>query len=466
MTSQCASGSGQFLENIARYLGVAVEEIGPLSKTSQNPEKCSSICAVLAETDVINMVSRGIATPDILKGIHLSNQAGASPLVNEPMYQSANPKAPPMTQAEFDLGRKIYFERCAGCHGVLRKGATGKPLTPDITLGKGTDYLKVFITYGSPAGMPNWGTSGELNEKTGRRDGALRPAGPAEPPEFGMKEMKATWKVIVAAGAAADEEDEQLQHRQHLLDDAARHRRGGADRRRHQEDHQHRQDRLRGAHLAHVGLGPLPVRDRPRRQDQHDRPLDGDARQRRRDPHRPRGALGRHLQVQGLRGDYTDKLRDRRRLLAAAVRDHERRHARAAQDRLHPRHDVDTQEYHPEPRVASIVASHFKPEFVVNVKETGKIAAGQLLEPRRAEDDRDRLGALPARRRLGLDASATSWSRPTRATRSRWSTPRRASWPRSSTSARSRTRVAAPTSSIRSSGRSGPPATSATRRSR
>ena len=72
MTSQCASGSGQFLENIARYLGVAVEEIGSLSKTSQDPEKVSSICAVLAETDVINMVSRGIATPDILKGIHLS----------------------------------------------------------------------------------------------------------------------------------------------------------------------------------------------------------------------------------------------------------------------------------------------------------------------------------------------------------------------------------------------------------
>ena len=72
MTSQCASGSGQFLENIARYLGVAIEEIGPLSKTSMQPEKPSSICAVLAETDVINMVSRGIATPDILKGIHLS----------------------------------------------------------------------------------------------------------------------------------------------------------------------------------------------------------------------------------------------------------------------------------------------------------------------------------------------------------------------------------------------------------
>ena len=72
MTSQCASGSGQFLENIARYLGVAVEEIGSLSQSSKDPEKVSSICAVLAETDVINMVSRGIATPDILKGIHLS----------------------------------------------------------------------------------------------------------------------------------------------------------------------------------------------------------------------------------------------------------------------------------------------------------------------------------------------------------------------------------------------------------
>ena len=72
MTSQCASGSGQFLENIARYLGVAVEEIGSLSQSSTDPEKVSSICAVLAETDVINMVSRGIATADILKGIHMS----------------------------------------------------------------------------------------------------------------------------------------------------------------------------------------------------------------------------------------------------------------------------------------------------------------------------------------------------------------------------------------------------------
>lgn len=72
MTSQCASGSGQFLENIARYLGIAQTEIGELSKQADNPETVSSICAVLAETDVINMVSRGITAPNILKGIHLS----------------------------------------------------------------------------------------------------------------------------------------------------------------------------------------------------------------------------------------------------------------------------------------------------------------------------------------------------------------------------------------------------------
>ena len=72
MTSQCASGSGQFLENICRYLGVTLEELGPLSLEADDPEKCSSICAVLAETDVINMVSRGIRVPNILKGIHES----------------------------------------------------------------------------------------------------------------------------------------------------------------------------------------------------------------------------------------------------------------------------------------------------------------------------------------------------------------------------------------------------------
>ena len=72
MTGQCASGSGQFIENISRYLGLAIDEVGDMSLQSENPEVPSGICAVLAETDVINSVSRGISTPDIIKGIHMS----------------------------------------------------------------------------------------------------------------------------------------------------------------------------------------------------------------------------------------------------------------------------------------------------------------------------------------------------------------------------------------------------------
>ena len=72
MTGQCASGSGQFIDNISRYLGLSIEEVGEVSMKSTAPETPSGICSVLAETDVINMVSRGISTPDIIKGIHLS----------------------------------------------------------------------------------------------------------------------------------------------------------------------------------------------------------------------------------------------------------------------------------------------------------------------------------------------------------------------------------------------------------
>jgi len=72
MTGQCASGSGQFIENISRYLGLAIEEVGPISLQADNPEVPSGICAVLAETDVINLVSKGLSTANIVKGINLS----------------------------------------------------------------------------------------------------------------------------------------------------------------------------------------------------------------------------------------------------------------------------------------------------------------------------------------------------------------------------------------------------------
>ena len=102
------------------------------------------------------------------------------------------PGAPNMTMAEFDRAQKIYFQRCAGCHGVLRKGATGKPLTPDITQPKGTEYLKVFINQGSPAGMPSWGKSGELTQEEVDIMARFVQHEPPQPPEWDMKDIKGT----------------------------------------------------------------------------------------------------------------------------------------------------------------------------------------------------------------------------------------------------------------------------------
>lgn len=69
MTGQCASSSGQFMENIVRYLGVRMDEVSNLALSSTEPRRISSICAVLGETDVINMVSNRVPISDILMGI-------------------------------------------------------------------------------------------------------------------------------------------------------------------------------------------------------------------------------------------------------------------------------------------------------------------------------------------------------------------------------------------------------------
>ncbi|MGI9245239.1 MAG: c-type cytochrome, partial [Steroidobacteraceae bacterium] len=128
-------------------------------------------------------------------------QGTASPVGGADVQLRVTPGAPDMTMAEFDQAQKIYFQRCAGCHGVLRKGATGKPLTPDITQKKGTEYLKVFINQGSPAGMPSWGKSGELTQEEVDIMARFVQHEPPQPPEFGMNEIRATWNVIVPVDA-------------------------------------------------------------------------------------------------------------------------------------------------------------------------------------------------------------------------------------------------------------------------
>jgi len=111
---------------------------------------------------------------------------------------AAEAGAPAITAEETTKANQIYFERCAGCHGVLRKGATGKKLTPDVTIAKGTEYLKAFIGYGSPGGMPGFQTGGELTEKEVDLMARYLQQTPVAPPEMGLKDIEATWKVFVA----------------------------------------------------------------------------------------------------------------------------------------------------------------------------------------------------------------------------------------------------------------------------
>ena len=294
---------------------------------------------------------------------------GGSPLANVPMHQDINPKAPKMTEAEFEKAKRIYFERCAGCHGVLRKGATGKPLTPDLTLDKGMEYLKVFIKFGSAGGMPNWGTSGVLNDDEVDLMARYVQQTPPAPPEYGLKDMEASWKVIVPV----DKRPKKKMNNLNL-------------------------ENLFSVTLRDAGEIAL---------------IDGDSKKivsilnTGYAVHISRmSASGRYLFVIGRdakinlidlwmeKPDTVAEIKvgmEARSVESSKAKGWEDKYAIAGTywppqavimdgDTLKPRKivptrgmTVDTQEYHPEPRVAAIVASHYNPEFFLNVKETGMV---------------------------------------------------------------------------------------------
>ena len=279
------------------------------------------------------------------------------------------PGIPSLSKAEFDEANRIYFERCAGCHGVLRKGATGKPLTTDITREKGAEYLKTFIEYGSPAGMPNWGTSGDLTPAQVELMVKYLLNDPVAPPEWGMKEMRASWKVIVPPEARPKTQQNKLDI-----------------------------DNLFSVTLRDTGKVAL---------------IDGATYEIRAvfdtgyAVHISRlSASGRYLFTIGRDGlvNLIDLWMDPPQTVATIKIGYEARSVETSKmqgwedtyaiagsywppqyvimkgDTLEPLKIVstrgmtwDTQEYHPEPRVASIVASHHRPEFIVNIKEIGRI---------------------------------------------------------------------------------------------
>ena len=107
------------------------------------------------------------------------------------------PAVPTVAPQEFEKAKQIYFDRCAGCHGTLRKGATGPSLLPDKTRKMGTETLKAFITYGTPGGMPNWGQQGILTEAESDLMARYIQIDAPQPPEMSLGDMKKSWKLIV-----------------------------------------------------------------------------------------------------------------------------------------------------------------------------------------------------------------------------------------------------------------------------
>ena len=294
---------------------------------------------------------------------------GTSPLGAVTMHQTINPKFPAMTEAEFQLGTKIYFERCAGCHGVLRKGATGKPLTPNITLEKGSDYLHTFIYYGSAQGMPNWGTSGTLSKDEVDVMVKYIQHEPPQPPEMGMKEVLATWKLLVDPRKRPTKKMNDLDisnlfsvtlrdaGKIALIDGASKKIVKILD--TGYAVHISRMSKS-GRYLYVIGRDakivlidlwmttPTPVAEIKV------------------------GLEARSVETSKFKG-YEDRY-------AIAGAYWPPQYVLMDGDTLKPLRIVgtrgmtsDTEEYHPEPRVAAIVSSNFRPEFLVNAKETGMV---------------------------------------------------------------------------------------------
>ncbi|WP_449301161.1 cytochrome D1 domain-containing protein [Pseudomonas citri] len=287
----------------------------------------------------------------------------------EPPRQVKTEGAPDMSQADFDSAKEIYFQRCAGCHGVLRKGATGKPLTPDITQARGQAYLEALITYGSAAGMPNWGTSNALTKDQITTMAKFIQHTPPTPPEWGMAETLKTWKVLVKP---EDRPTKQLNslNLQNLFSVTLR-----DDGKIALVDGDSKKivkliDTGYAVHISRISASGryLLVIGRDAKIDMIDLW-----------PKEPTkvaeikvGIEARSVETSKFKG-YEDKY-----TIAGSywppqftIMDGET---------LEPKQivstrgmTVDTQQYHPEPRVAAIIASHEWPEFIVNVKETGKV---------------------------------------------------------------------------------------------
>jgi len=292
-----------------------------------------------------------------------------APVPGQDVKMHITPGAPPLTEAEFQYASQVFFERCAGCHGVLRKGATGKPLTPDITQQRGTEYLKALISYGTPAGMPNWNTSGVLTEDGIDIMARFLQHEPPTPPEWGMKEMKNSWKIYTPV----EQRPTKKLNKYNIDNIFAVTLRDSGEVALIDGDSKEIINIIKTGYAVHISRPSHSGRylytiGRDAKIDLIDLYMDP--------PQRVAeikiGLEARSVETSKYKG-YEDKL-------AIAGAYWPPQYVFMDGPTLEPKKimstrgmTVDTQEYHPEPRVAAIVASHEHPEFIVNVKETGKV---------------------------------------------------------------------------------------------
>jgi nitrite reductase (NO-forming)/hydroxylamine reductase len=283
--------------------------------------------------------------------------------------ETLSPKGPAISPEEFARAKQIFFERCAGCHGVLRKGATGKPLTSDITLPKGTAYLKTFIGYGSPGGMPNFGTSGSLSDADVDLMARYLQHEPPVPPEFGMKEMKASWKVIIPV----DKRPKKQMNKYNLENLFSVTLRDSGEVALIDGDNKKIINIVKTGYAVHISRMSTSGR--------YLYVIGRDAKVNLIDMWMKKPDNVAEIKVgMEARSVETSKYKGYEDTYAIAGSYWPPQYTIMKGDTLEPLKivgtrgmTVDTQEYHPEPRVAAIVASHEKPEFIVNVKETGKV---------------------------------------------------------------------------------------------
>ncbi|MCK5638933.1 MAG: c-type cytochrome, partial [Flavobacteriaceae bacterium] len=106
-----------------------------------------------------------------------------------------------LTDVEMKNGSEIYFDKCAGCHGSSRKGATGPSLLPDgdgkyaATKVLGAAGLRAFIENGTPGGMPEW--KGIMTEEEIELMTRFLQAEPPVIPPYGIDKINSSWNLII-----------------------------------------------------------------------------------------------------------------------------------------------------------------------------------------------------------------------------------------------------------------------------